>query len=66
MKFCKDCRHLHGAECWHPVNTRTSPVDGKELCDARWTFALSMRTSKNPLDCGPHAIFFSPRLESVA
>ena len=66
MKLCTNCRYLHGAECWHPVNTRISPVDGKELRDARWQFALSMRTSHNTLDCGPHALHFAPRLESVA
>ena len=64
--FCKDCRHLHGEECWHPINTRESPVDGTKLHDARWKYALSMRTATASLDCGPGAKHFAPRLESVA
>ena len=63
MKFCRDCRHLHGEECWHPINERVSPVDGKTLHDARWKYALSMRTAMASLDCGPHGVYFAPRLE---
>ena len=63
MQYCKDCRFLHDKECWHPINTRKSPVDGEVIHDARWNFALSMRTSTQTLDCGPQARLFVPRLE---
>lgn len=30
MKLCKDCKHIKGRECFHPLNMKVDAVDGKE------------------------------------
>ena len=65
MIYCRDCRHFNAPSegCWHPINTRESPIDGTALHEAHWKYALSMRTSQSTTDCGPNGRLFAPRLE---
>ncbi len=65
MKLCITCRFYdeQSEGCRHSINRRTSPVDGSTLYDARWKYAISMRTATGTLDCGPDARHFAPRLE---
>lgn len=72
--LCKDCRWYRiptvekTADCEHVSNMNPKPtpdyVHGKKAAD-QWLWLTAQKAREHGA-CGPHALHFAPRLESVA